>query len=237
MNELYSSLLQLQELDQEIETAQSRVAGFDPRLEEIRGPITTIEREQDQIRGKLEDLGKQQRKLGHGVHNKRDRLRIFEEKAAKSRNQRDESEVRAEIDFVRRAVEAEEAEQESVNDQIRRLELRLEELDRSIARIAEELRPQLDELEAQRHEASDTLKVLQDRRTNHTLRIDGNSVRLYERVRTGKRKVALAALTADGACASCYNVLPPQEQSEIRQGTSLHRCEACGVILYPAETS
>jgi uncharacterized protein len=237
MNELYSSLLQLQDLDLEIEKAEARVAGFHPRLEEIRSPITSIEREAEQVRTKLEDLQKQQRKLDHGVNNKRDRLRIFEERAAKSRNQRDESEVRAEIDFVRRAVEAEEAEQKEVTDQVRRHEMKLEELAKSTAKVGEELQPQIDELEGQRKEAADELKILQDKRTNHTLHLDKNAVRMYERVRTGKRKKALAPLTADGACGSCFNVLPPQEQSEIRQGTSLRRCEACGVILYPAETT
>jgi predicted nucleic acid-binding Zn-ribbon protein len=65
--------------------------------------------------------------------------------------------------------------------------------------------------------------------------MDKNAVRLYERVRSGKRRTPLAPLTPDGACGSCYNVLPMQEQSEIRQGGTLMRCEACGVILYPSE--
>lgn len=234
MNELYSSLLQLQELDIEIEQAQARVAQFTPKLSELRAPITTIEHEVDDVRGKLEDLRKQQKKLEHGLNNKRDRLRIFEEKAAKARNIRDEAAARTDMDFVKRAVEAEQAEADEVNDQVRRHDMRLDELQRAVEKTREELQPRVEELEKERSEAEQSLKVLQDKRTNAALHIDKPAVRLYERVRTGKRKLALAPLTADGACGSCYNVLPPQEQSEIRQGTSLRRCEACGVILYPA---
>ena len=45
------------------------------------------------------------------------------------------------------------------------------------------------------------------------------------------RRVAVADLSEDGACTNCYGVVPLQVQNEIRHGTALIRCEACGVIL------
>lgn len=236
MNELYSSLLTLQELDLEIEKAQARVAAFTPRLDELRAPVTAIEREMQQVRDKLEQLRKQQAKLDHGLNNKRERLRIHKEKAEKARKA-DEAELRTEVDFIARAVEAEEAETREVTDQVRRHDMRIEELEKNAARTVEELAPQVEALEAERNSVADELTILQDKRTNAAQHLDKQSLRMYERVRTGKRKLALAPLTTDGACGSCFNVLPPQEQSEIRTGNSLRRCEACGVILYPTEAS
>ncbi|MGQ0561979.1 MAG: zinc ribbon domain-containing protein [Gemmatimonadota bacterium] len=235
MNELYSSLLQLQELDLEIERAHSRVQAFTPRLEELRAGVTAIEREMEQVREKLEQLRKQQAKLDHGVNNKRERLRIFKEKAEKARNIRDEAATRTELDFIKRAVEAEEAEAAEVTDQVRRHDMKVEELRKAATRTSENLQPQVEELETQRRQAADELKILQDKRANAALHADKPAVRLYDRVRAGKHRTALAPLTADGACGSCFNVLPPQEQSEIRQGSTPRRCEACGVILYPAD--
>jgi predicted nucleic acid-binding Zn-ribbon protein len=234
MNELYSSLLQLQELDQQIAQAEVRVKEFTPRLDELRAPVVALERDAEQARGQLEDLRKQQKKLDHGLNNKRDRLRIFQEKAEKARNVREEAATRTEIDFIARAVEAEEAESNDVNDQVRRQDMKLDDLQKAAGKTKEDLQPRVDEMEAQRDAAIADLKVLQDKRANAALHMDKAAVRLYDRVRSGKRKTALAPLTRDGACGSCYNVLPPQEQSEIRQGASLRRCEACGVILYPA---
>ena len=234
MNELYSSLMQVQELDSEIEGTEGRLAAFAPRLEEVRAPIRAIEREAAQILEKLEHLRKQQAKLDHGLNNKRDRLRIFMEKAAKQKNTRNEADTQSEVDFIRRAVEAEEAEAASVNDQVRRHEMRLDELEKSAAKTAEDLQPQISEIETEQNEVADQLKILQDKRANAVQHVDKNSMRLYERVRSGKRKTALAPLTAQGACGNCFNVLPLQEQSEIRSGNSLRRCEGCGIILYPA---
>src|SRR5687768_17523619 len=197
MNELYSSLMQLQELDLEIGNAEARLAQFAPRLEEVRAPIRAVEREAEQIREKLEQLRKQQAKLDHGLNNKRDRLRIFMEKAEKQKNTRNEADTQSEVDFIRRAVEAEEVEANSVNDQVRRHDMRLEELEKAAAKAAEDLRPQIEEIEAQQTEASDQLDILKDKRSTQAGQMDKNAVRLYDRVRSGKRKTALAPLTSD----------------------------------------
>jgi uncharacterized protein len=234
MNELYSSLMQLQDLDLEIESAEQRLAAFAPRLDDVQAPVRAVEREAEQIREKLEQLRKQQAKLDHGLNNKRERLRIFTEKAQKQKNTRNEADTQSEVDFIRRAVEAEEVEANSVNDQVRRHDMRLEELEKSAAKTAEDLRPQIEEIETQQAAAAEELKILKDKRANSVGHMDKNAVRLYDRVRSGKRRTALAPLTAQGACGNCYNVLPLQEQSEIRTGTQLKRCEGCGIILYPA---
>ena len=232
MNELYSSLLELHAIDQEIAAAEANVAAFEPRMAELRAPVDALQRDADDTRAKLEDLRKQQRKLDHGLNNKKDRMRIFSEKAEKALNEREEAAARTELDFIKRAVEAEQVEADDVNEQARRLDMKLDDLERAASKTREDLQPRVDEMEAERKAAQDALAVLQDKRTNQTARMDKNTVRIYDRVRTGKRRGALAPLTEDGACGSCYNVLPPQEQSEIRRGESIRRCEACGVILY-----
>ena len=38
-----------------------------------------------------------------------------------------------------------------------------------------------------------------------------------------------------GACGACYTAVPLNRRSQIRSGAVLDGCEACGVILYPAE--
>ena len=235
MNEPYASLLQLQELDQEIARAQARVEHFSPRLDELRAPSTALERDLTQTRSKLDELRTQAKKLELGAENKREKLRMFEERVSKSRSIRDEAATRTEMDLIRRAVEAEVAEGQDTNDLVRRHDMRVDELEKSLAKSRDDIRPQEEEIEAERAEAQQQLKILQDKRSNHVLHMDKAAVRLYDRVRAGKRKTPMAPLTADGACGSCYNVLPMQEQAEIRQASALRRCEACGVILYPPD--
>jgi predicted nucleic acid-binding Zn-ribbon protein len=233
MNEPYSSLLQLQEMDQEIARAEARVSEFTPRLAELRTPVVALENEVTQARTKLDELRAQSDKLEKGAENKREKLRMYQERVEKARNIRDEAATRTEMDLIRRAVEAEVADGQDTVEQVRRQDMRVDELEKALAKTRAEIAPSEQEIESQLNDARAQLKVLQDKRNNHALHMDKAVVRLYDRVRSGKRKTALAPLTADGACGSCFNVLPMQEQSEIRQGTTLRRCEACGVILYP----
>ena len=217
MNELYSSLLQLQEIDQQISQAESRLSALTPRITQLRSPLTVLEQESGEIRGQLDKLHLKVRKLEHGADNKRQRLKAFEEKAQKSRRH-DEAAVRAEMDLIRGAVEAEIAELDETTMQVRRAEIA----------------PQLQEIEAERDGIQSELDQLLHKREQHTAAMNKAAVRLYDRVRMGKR-TALAPLTPDGACGSCFNLVPLQEQTEIRLANGIRRCEACGVILYAVE--
>jgi uncharacterized protein len=234
MNEPYASLMQLQDLDQEISAAQTKVAEFAPRLAELRAPVVGLEKEVDQAQTKLDELRTLSKKLEQGAETKREQLKQYQERVEKSRNIRDEAAIRTEMDLIRRAIESEVAEGQDTVDLVRRQDMKLDEFQKALAKAKTDIAPQEQEIESQLEEARQNLKILQDKRANHALHMDKAAVRLYDRVRSGKRRTALAPLTADGACGSCYNVLPMQEQAEIRQGNSLRRCEACGVILYPA---
>ena len=233
MNELYSSLLQLQEIDQEISQAESRLNALTPRITELRSPLTVIENESNDVRGQLEKLKHQVRKLEHGAENKRSRLKQYEEKAQKSRRH-DEAEIKAETDLIRRAVEAEVAELDDTTSQVRRQEMKLEDLQGRATKVETEIAPHLQEIENERASIQQEIETLQSKRSQHAANMDKAAVRLYDRVRTGKR-AALAPLTPDGACGSCYNQVPMQEQTEIRLANGIRRCEACGVILYATE--
>jgi uncharacterized protein len=233
MNELYSSLLQLQEIDQEIAQAESRLNALTPRITQLRNPLAALEKESEDIRGQLDKLRHHVRKLEHGAENKRQRLKQYEEKAAKSRRH-DEATVKAETDLIRGAVEAEVAELDDTNLQVRRADMRLEDVGRNVSRVEAEIAPRLAEIEEERSGIQGELDALQQKRSDHTAKMDKAAVRLYDRVRMGKR-AALAPLTPDGACGSCYNQVPVQEQTEIRSANGIRRCEACGVILYATD--
>ena len=53
----------------------------------------------------------------------------------------------------------------------------------------------------------------------------------YERIRNSYRNgLAVVPIVRD-SCGGCFNVIPPQRQSEIRQHKKIIVCEQCGRIL------
>jgi uncharacterized protein len=232
MQELHAALVALQQMDDEIARTQARVEEFAPQLEELEAPVAAATRELEHTRAKLEELRSEGRRLEGNAEQKRARLRSYEERLARSRTSREESAVRAEIDLVRKALEADLSDIRQFSEQATRTDLKADDLQRQVQRVQAEIEARHGELVAARSAVEAELAALRDRRENHALRLDPQSRRLYERIRGGRSRLTLAPLTDEGACGNCFNVLPIQEQSMVRRGETLHRCEACGVILY-----
>lgn len=234
MDDTRSALLELQTMDEAIEEAKRMLAEFEPRLEALEAPVRALEQEIENTRKRLEELRHAARRLEQGAESKRDRLRAYESRMERVRNLREESAARVELDLIRRATEADETEALETMEQATRTDLKLDDLQRQLDKQRGELAPQREEMMQARTDAETQLGVLRDKRENHAVRLDKAALRMYERVRAGRSRTALAPLTSEGACGNCYNILPIQQQSEVRRDNALTRCEACGVILYPA---
>lgn len=54
----------------------------------------------------------------------------------------------------------------------------------------------------------------------------------YDRLWTSRTTTVVIPLRGD-ACGACHTAVPRNRRSQIRAGTHIEGCEACGVILYP----
>lgn len=235
MEETYQALLDLQDLDEKVSEARDQVRHFGPQLEEIEGPIEAAASEVETVRKRLDEMKAEARRLERGADDKRAQMAKYEARLERVRNAREEAAARAEIDLISKAVEADEADYVNLTDQIKRTELKLDELEKALDALREEAAPRREELLAKKDEAESQLQILADERKNKLVRLDARAGRLYEQIRGGKTRVALAELTADGACGHCFSMIPIQERNEIKRKEALHRCEACGVILYAGD--
>lgn len=234
MESLHASLLALQELDDEIARAEARLEEFEPKEAELDAPVAALEREAEALQTRLQELRQDVTRLERAVEQNRVRMQHYEDRLMRVRNAREEAAARTEMDLVRRALEGDRAELQQQSEQATRTDLKLDEQQRLLARLRAEVAPQHEQLAAERQQVQEAVAILKDRRENQAVRLDAASRRLYERVRKGRARRVLAPMTDEGACGSCFNVLPLQEQADVRRGKSLKRCEACGVILYVA---
>src|SRR5207253_11031350 len=128
-------------------------------FDQARSPVTGLEKDIGLASSKLEELRHQQRKLDTGVENKRTKLRQFQERAEK-RSMRDEAGTKMEMDLIRRAVDAEVEEATDVGDQVKRQDMKLDDLQKALVRATEDISPKIAELEGQRAEAQGELQTL-----------------------------------------------------------------------------
>jgi len=230
-----ANLEELQRIDQQIEDAEKRIRSSASLLEEVDVGVAEIESEVETTLSRLQEMRVDERRVEVSSEEKRTRVKKLQERLNTVRNVREEAAVSAEADMVRRALEGEEQEALTLLEQIRKLELRLEEQEASLEEARAEVEPRRQEILSERKALEDGLDGLRSARERFTGSMEANELRVYERIRGSDGRRAVARLTPDGACGHCFNMVPLQLRNEIRHGSDMIRCEACGVILATVE--
>lgn len=225
------SLKELQELDLELEQLKGRIAEYDPLLAEVEEPALALEAEAGTLSSRIKEMQVEERRLELSADDRRARSKTLQERLKSVRNLREEAAVRAEMDLMRMALEGDEQEALTLLDQIRKMEIREEDLKTAADEARASVEPRRLQLLADQKQAVAELAKLKESRTAFTDHVPVDDLQNYERIKGGGRSVAVATLTPDGACGHCFGMVPLQLQNEIRKGNVSMACEACGVLL------
>ena len=226
-----SRLLELQTMDRKIRETRDRIESYEPLLAEVEAPARRLAEDVEVTENRVRDLRLEERRLRLAAEDKRARVHRLEERLNLVRTVREEAAVQAELGLVRGAVDQEEQEVVNLLDQISRFEERLENQRSEMEEARLAVGPRREELMAERELALAEVASLEERRQEFAAAIDPRYLRAYDHLAQGGRRVAVAPMTEDGACGSCFSVIPLQVQNEIRTRAPLVRCEGCGVIV------
>jgi predicted nucleic acid-binding Zn-ribbon protein len=225
----------LQDIDLQLERLRSRVSEYDPLLAEVEEPALALEKEVDTLKNRLQEMKVEERRLEHSADDRRARSRKLEERLKAVRNLREQAAVRAEMDLLRMALEGDEQEALTLLDQIRKMEDRLDEEQAALEEARQSVEPRRRQLLEEQKSVLEEFALLKEKREAYAVRVPPRELQHYERIRGGGRSVAVATLTADGACGHCFGMIPLQVQNEVRKGAAGFSCEACGVLLSAGE--
>jgi predicted nucleic acid-binding Zn-ribbon protein len=67
--------------------------------------------------------------------------------------------------------------------------------------------------------------------------VDARLLTSFDRIRKNFRNGLAVVPVVRDACGGCFNAIPPQRQSEIRQHKKIIVCENCGRVLVEEETN
>lgn len=230
-----TALKELQKLDIRIQEASRGIQAFDPLFEEVEEPALILESDLETTRKRLKEMRIEERRLELSVEERKERLKRLDERVLVVRNLREEAAVTAELDMVKRALQNDDQEAFTLLDLVRKGEERLAELEGAYAEASAEVEPKKQELIDQRDAAKKELEALKQERGSFTSGMNPAELKIYDAIRGGGGRTAVAELTEDGACGHCFGIVPLQVQNEVRHGDVLIRCEACGVVLAAPE--
>ncbi len=226
-----SRLLELQTIDQRIRETRERVESFESTLEAVDEPARRLTDEVEVTSTKVRELHLEERRMRLAAEDKRQRVQRLEERLNMVRTIREEAAVQAELGLVRRALDQEEMDVVSLLDQLGRFEDRLELQREALEEAQSAVEPRKNEILAEQDEARARLALMETERDLCATGIDRRYLMVYNNLARGGRRDSVAPMTENGACGSCFSLIPLQVQNDIRTSAPLVRCEACGVIV------
>lgn len=211
-----------------VQSVGEEIAALDAALEQARTQVETARRRQVEGTAKREELEKvieSQRTL-----QEKRRARIEQVKTA-----REVQALMTELDAARQNLARQESDWVKTAEASQQLDTAVKEAEDRLAALEGDqggersrLQDALREAEKDREEAK---KIREDAATS----IERGLRMRYDRLWVSRTTTVVVPLRGD-ACGACHTAVPRNRRSQIRAGTHIEGCEACGVILYPAES-
>ncbi len=206
--------MEVKDLEDEIEGLQTRINNIDAEINSINTFIDTKTNAKKEAQALIKKYEKQQ----DNVKNNR------------------------EFEAINKEIEMQELEVKLNEKHIK--DATFEQKDRTNSRIKteEKIKDVEDALKLKRKElekiTADTEKeekVLAKKSDEAKEKVDPRLLLAYERIRNSYRNgLAVVPILRD-SCGGCFNVIPPQRQSEIRQHKKIIVCEHCGRIVVDSD--
>ncbi len=205
------------ELPIEVADLEDEIAGLDTRIEKIRTDLDELE---------------------DSIVNRRNMIKEAQAAIKKYEGQLNEVKNNREYDAITKEIEIQGLEIQVCEKRIREAEFEIKnktELYESTQKSLEYSKGELDvkkqELETITGETQKEEDTLLDKATKAEKNIEDRLLKVYNKLRgTFRNGLAVVSIERD-SCSGCYNKIPPQLQSEIRQRKKIIICEHCGRII------
>jgi predicted nucleic acid-binding Zn-ribbon protein len=202
--------MEVKDLEDEIEGLQTRIHNIDTEINNINAFIETKSNAKKDAQALIKKYEKQQ----DNVKNNRE----FE--AINKEMEMQELEVRLNDKHIK----------DASYEQKERMNARLK-TEEKIKDVEEALTIKRAELEKITADTEKEEKILSEKSDEAKEKVDPRLLTAYDRIRASYRNgLAVVPILRD-SCGGCFNVIPPQRQSEIRQHKKIIVCEHCGRIL------
>lgn len=230
-----SKLLDLQTKDTAIAEVDIRIAGVDAE-------VAALDRELDQARGARDaaeraatDGARRRDELETKIESFRQLQERRRQRLEFVRNPKEASTLMAEMDLARSVLAKEEGDWVRSADTVDALRGRVGEEEQKLESVREGQLPRRGVLAEQRAELEAERDELVRQREAAAALLDRALRVRYDRLRRARATAVVVPLSGD-ACGACFTAVPRNRRSQIRSGALLDGCEACGVILYGAES-
>jgi predicted nucleic acid-binding Zn-ribbon protein len=211
------------ELPMEVADLEDEITGFHSRKTRI----------EEEINGVTEFI--EQRKLA--IKESEALIKKYEKQSENVKNNREYEAVNKEIEIQQLDIKLAEKHIKDATDEIAEKAVLLDKAKKNIASKEGVLESKKEELQKIISANEKEEKSYKKQAEQAKQQVDPRLLASYEKIRSNYRNGLAVVPVERDACGGCFNAIPPQKQSEIRQHKKIMICENCGRILVDEELS
>jgi predicted nucleic acid-binding Zn-ribbon protein len=223
--------VRLQELDNRVTELTREISALPKHVAEIEKKLESHERKLEADRAALSANQKDRKKMEADIQ-------AQEQKISKLRGQMLDAKTNEVYRAFQNEIEFCEKEIRRAEDHILELMGESEPLDKNVKAAESALKQEKAQVEAEKQQAmartaedKKALELINQERSQIVSRMSQNIYRQYERIRKGRRGVAVAE-ALDGRCNACHMAMRLQFFQDLKKGDQVMYCESCSRILY-----
>ncbi|HVY74975.1 MAG TPA: C4-type zinc ribbon domain-containing protein [Puia sp.] len=231
VEEKLSSLISLQKIESKLDEYKvlkgelpMEVSDLEDEIQGLNSRQTRIEEE---INGIQEFIG-QKKQL---MKDAEELIKKYDKQSQNVKNSREFEAINKEIEMQQLEVKLAEKHIKDANEEVAEKVLQLDKAKKAIAAKESVLKNKKEELDkiiaATEKEEKHFAKLSSEARE----KIEPRLLNSYDRIRSNYRNGLAVVPVVRDACGGCFNAIPPQRQSEIRQRKKIIFCENCVRIL------
>lgn len=209
------------ELPMEVKDLEDEIAGLHARRLRVEEEINGI---QEFIEGRKEAIKESQ-----------ELLKKYEKQSDNVKNNREFEAINKEIEMQTLDIKLAEKHIKDANEDLNEKNLQHENISKNIGgkeKNLEHKKAELDKIIADNEKEEKHLNKEIDKARES---VEERLLASYERIRRSYRNGLSVVPIVRDSCGGCFNTIPPQRQSEIRQRKKIIVCENCGRILVDSD--
>lgn len=229
------SLVTLQQIDSKLDEINILKGELPMEVADLEDEITGLHARQTRIEEEINGVTEFIEQRKNAIKEAEAQVKKYEKQSENVKNHREFEAINKEIEMQQLDVKLAEKHIKDATEEIAEKAVLLDKAKKNIATKDGVLASKKEELEkiivANEKEEKNFLKQATDAKQH----VDPRLLASYEKIRGNYRNGLAVVPVERDACGGCFNAIPPQKQSEIRQHKKIMICENCGRILVDEE--
>lgn len=235
VEEKLTSLLYLQKIESKLDEIHILKGELPMEVNDLEDEIQGLHARKVRIEEEINGVNEFIEKKKEAIKEAQALIKKYEKQSENVKNNREFEAINKEIEMQQLEVKLCEKHIKDANEEIAEKAESLEKANKAIAAkegVLTNKKAELEKIIAHNEKDEKHFNKLASEARDH---VEPRLFTSYEKIRRSYRNgLAVVAVERD-ACGGCFNAIPPQKQSEIRQRKKIMICENCGRILVDSD--